>query len=267
LGRLAHEALRQYFTVRFDQRTLAPKGLAMKDNQFVIDGEAAAMVFRMGRDFAVAEQDRERAVELERQVLDQFGHFLVIDGSVWTPSFEFVYCATPAVGRKSGTVYVVNAAAHRVPDGAPYIARHPSWSNPAARFFSALSTEAAAEYAGIPLDRFPNIEVMDTSCVSADFEALELERCARLVLADLSAIPPDHLLLDPRTRLVGLVGTRDVPSSKDELADILSEISTAARTLDSKALKKVTPDHIDDFVARWNSRPIDTLDIGGPSFK
>lgn len=267
-GSLAHEAMRHYFTVRFDHNSPVPPRVAMRDNQFLIEGDAAAKIFRMGREFAVAQKDQDRAAELERKAREQLGRLLVIDDTVWFPTCEFVYRATAPVGEKPGTVSVVGSASHYADPYAPNVMRHSSWSDPQTRFFGALAAEAAAEYAGVPLDGLPVIEVMETSSVAADFEAMELKRCGRNVMSEFGSSASTPRIRKLRTALFQALGESNQPDwSPDSLADVLAALSAAVRRFDKDALKQFTPDQIDDFVGRWNSRVIDTLKIGGPSFK
>lgn len=264
-GSLAHEALRHYFTIRFDRQKPAPSNVAMRDNQFLIEGDAATKIFRMGREFAVSDKDRDRAADLEQRAREQLGRFLIIDGRVWAPTFEFIYGATPVVGAKAGRVFVANTMSHLSGEYEPHIARHPRWSDPETRFFNALSRDAAAEYVGLPAHTLPMIEVMQTSSVVVDFEAMELERCGRLVLREIDKAHSSPRLRDLCKSLFDHLNGR-ADKNPDELADILSELSAAVRTIDKDALRQFTPDHIDDFVSRWNSRPIEALKVGGPSF-
>ncbi|MCV9964896.1 hypothetical protein OIU34_23670 [Pararhizobium sp. BT-229] len=231
-GSLAHEALRYYFTVRFDsidRMKPVPSSVAMRDNQFLIEGDAAAKIFRMGRDFTVTQKDLARAAELERKARDQLGRFLVIDGAVWFLAFELVYSATAPDGTKPGTVSIADSASHYADPYAPHTVRHPSWSDPRTRFFSALSADAAAEYAGVRLDDFPMIEVLETESVAGDFEAMELKRCGRNVMSEFDGAVSSPRLQKLRMALFQLLDESGRPDwSPDALADVLAELSASA---------------------------------------
>jgi hypothetical protein len=268
LGTLAHDALRGYFTIRFDSSNPIPPRVAMRDNQFLMEGDALAKIFRMSREFVVAQKDQHNAADLERKARQQFERFLILDGCVWFPTREFIYSATARSNGKPGVVSVTTSASHYADPHKLHVVRHSNWSDPHTRYFSVLSPEAAAQYGNVALSALPKVDVLDPGLVDSDFEAMELVRCGRNVLDEIgsAASPPD--IQEFRTALLySMEGISNPDWSADPLADVLERLSTAVRGHGNGALKRFTPDHIDDFVSRWHSRQIEPLQIVGPAFK
>lgn len=269
-GDLANEALRWYSSSVWDRKKPTPDNIRYEGEEFVISEQSAAKMLRMGREFVVDVKDQDRAADIERRAREQFSQLVVIDGAVWTPAFELIYAATPATETESGSVVAATSFSHHSSDYQPNVQhKHRShWYDPSTRFFNALSLEQAAEYAGVPVGSFPTIDVMETSAVSADFEDFELERCGRLIIRELD-VPRDA---PPRVKQIRdalhgyFLRASFETKSRDALADILSEVSRAVRR-DEASLKRLRPGHIDEFVERWNGRPIEILPPANLSFQ
>ncbi|MCZ7861091.1 hypothetical protein O9X98_06695 [Agrobacterium salinitolerans] len=274
LGCLATEAMRDYFEVEFDSgMATIPRNLAMSKGRLLISDGDAKKTLHWGREFVVEEDDLDRAEELEEMARKRFSKFLVIDGTVWAQATELMYRASPPKGTTPGKVLVATGGCHYSPDDPGYPERYPAWSDPDSRFFSALSPEAAAEYARIPLNTVPLIDVVDSACVGADFEALDLERCARNVVHELedtiSGLRPSRFS-EVRNVIVGFLRSdRPLGRSPDKLADLLAQLALEARRtkVAEKAMKRFTPDSIDAFVERYTNRPIEIAAIESAAFK
>jgi hypothetical protein len=271
LGCLVTEAMRDYSRLAFnnDLGTL-PHNLAMSKGQFVIGDDDAKKIFNWGRDFVVDDDDQDRADEIKEMARDRFSRFLLIDGTVWTQAAELVYRASPCVGAAPGKVYVATGGFHQPLDDPGYAERYPAWADPDTRFFSALSPEGAAEYARIPLNAVPMIDVADSSHVSNDFEALDLERCGHNVVAEVERKLPPSRIDELRRVIIGFLRPdRPLGRAPDKLADLLAQFSLEARRTKGaeKAMKRFTPEKIDAFVERFINRPIELAAIESAAFK
>lgn len=270
LGCLADIAMRDYFRMRDNYWEAIPRNIAMSQGRLLLSSEDTKRIFHIGREFAVEEDDQDRAKELEDKARERFGRFLVIDGKVWTQAVELTYRAIPAGRYPTGRVHIESGGYLHSPDDPGQVKRYPAWSDPEARFFNALSPDEAAEYAGISADGFPRIDVIDTSFVRSDFEAIDLDRCARNVVDEIGDRLTDFpQLRELRNLVAGFIRPdRPLGRSPDKLADLLAKVADEARRTDvqGKVLKRFTPDRINGFIDRWNSRPIELSAIGTPAF-
>lgn len=271
-GCLAQQAIRRYFRIVPDRKPLLPDGLGSNSDELVKDVDDERRMWSLGNGFELSPHSQAYAESMEAKARERFARLVTINGRLWLKSQEMVYRTLSTATSTDGRVLVVIGGHIQPEDDPGYARRQPTYHNPHTRNFSALSKEEAADFAGKPPHEFATIDVFDTSFVNSDFEATELERCARNVLRldrMFGAGLPGTRYYHAHTRL-RVVVENGIPDP-DDLADILTEISAAQREVsgdeprfDSKEHPAFTPPVIDAFVERWLSRTVHYDFIGSP---
>lgn len=271
MGSMARRALADYFRVAGRNQNVLPRNISLSGNQMVAYQAEAEQPFKMGKAFVVDEDDLDRARSYERQAVERMAGFIAVDGVMCYLSPEPVYSATPATDTGPGIVTIVTQGYAYDAADPHLVQRYAIWSQPEMAFFSALSGEDAARYAGIDPQELPSIRVADPTLVRSDFEALAIERLARNIVAAASS-DFGSLSLQKVHETLALALDTSMPQGDwhDGLADLIAEAAAIARDDETdqvaKVLKGITPEVMDRVLDRWQNRLVE-MSLGiHPSF-
>jgi hypothetical protein len=233
----------------------------MSDNRLLFEPDVERDIFRISENFAVSEADAVRdaaAADRARELLDRY---LVIDGMAWVRDEELVYYARPPSASSKGSVMVTSSRLFDLSIHHRDKYWLGMWAEPNAMVFSASSADAVAEFSGHDIGSFAAISVYDDAFVSHDLDAVELERCARIVDRHSELLGKHGSIADILPVLRSTLATPPSPERLDNICDLLSGISAGLKAEGGRSRAAIGRHHINGFVERYTGRPVAAVDI------
>ncbi len=236
----------------------------------------------------VAEPSQARLAEFEYLTHQAFARFVIVDGKVWeeTPEPCYVVLTSPT-GHKQCFIsdigrYAATADNAEIKEG--------WWSDLRYQAFSLAMREHVID--GLASDcanAIPTVDIHAETVVQADMDSLEMGRCARILVREVSDASPFNDRLADRIAVVGARVAKPLPSNVfmnacksladlvetyDPLGEVPDELEIALeRLLESNEMQKVqvlAPHSVEGARAiceRWRNRSIDSSMIAPGSLR